>query len=77
MNKIEELIEKYEKYEGLCDTESVKDAMKEYAEYYAKECLEIAATKAQIYYDVGGYHFIDSDSILNIQLPKHEDLKWE
>lgn len=61
---------------------SVASAMKEYATWYAKECLKIAADKATttLYIPVeDGCHdyknmcdIVDKDSILNIKLPDHD-----
>lgn len=55
---------------------------KEYAEYYAKKCLQIAAEEAQTkcipHREFGGadfcdsYEVVDKDTILNIKLPEHE-----
>lgn len=60
---------------------SVASAMKEYAEWYAKECLKIAAEQA--YMSKQGVGMItnsgsiwnceiNKDSILNIKLPDHD-----
>lgn len=50
-------------------------AMQEYAEYYAKKCLEIAAdnyvTDCEIRGDNVEYYVIRA-SITNIELPKHD-----
>lgn len=58
---------------------SVASAMKEYAEWYAKECLKIAADSAIIDTDFIGEDnfmietsFVDKESITNIKLPDHE-----
>lgn len=59
---------------------SVASAMKEYAEWYATECLKIAAEQVTFQYgefDVEGFSHkeivgIDYDSILNIKLPEHD-----
>lgn len=87
MNKIEEIARKHFvvcNYKGSPDTidgffEDMEKAMQEYAEYYAKRCLEIAAEKAQIkfkemYYTQGEQpkFIVNKESILNIQLPKHD-----
>ena len=50
-------------------------AMKEYAEWYAKRCLEIAAENAESITDIDKYIYgsiVDKSSILNINLPNHE-----
>lgn len=91
MNKIEEIIEKYDVHYGTPDslgygcfmTSDMISAMKEYAEWYAKRCLEVAAENATgipIYDYSNPYNVIvledrvniDFDSILNIELPDHE-----
>ena len=52
------------------------EAMKEYAEHYAKKCLEKAAEQAVVFlpshYGLHGTHNVDKDSILNIKLPEHD-----
>lgn len=50
-------------------TFSVESAMIEYAEWYAKKCLEIAAENAKVF----GDHDCDVDpmSITEIDLPPH------
>lgn len=55
MTKIDELIESITKceeftmgYDDVCWPDDVKRIMKEYAEYYAKKCLEIAAKNAKL-----------------------------
>lgn len=66
----------------------IYEAMKEYAEEYAKECLEVAAIRATIQINTGTsihyrysfdnkefpFHesFINRDSITKIPLPAHE-----
>lgn len=74
MNKIEEIIDKHKThstdlYLYYVITEDIISMMKEYAEYYAIKCLEIAAEEADVEYTDGP---VDRDSILNIKLPKHE-----
>lgn len=85
MTKIEEILNKYRdisrwpEYPEILDAEYVL-AMKEYAENYAKKCLEIAAkevTTLQVPNIQQGYSpyletIIDVSSILNIKLPEHE-----
>ncbi len=70
--KIEELLSPILVLQYKSDIELVENAMKEYAEYYAKKCLEIAADKAEC--ECGGYigSEIEPSSILNIKLPEHE-----
>lgn len=77
MTMLDELIEMNTHYEcGMycCYPVEVKEIMKEYAECYAKKCLEIASDTATIYHDVGGYSYIDQQSILNIELPDHDSI---
>ena len=60
--------------------ECYMDAMKEYAEYYAIKCLQLAAKSVkseQVMNIQQGYEpfsetRIDKDSILNIKLPDHD-----
>lgn len=73
--KIEELLSPILVLQYKSDIELVENAMKEYAEYYAKRCLEIAADKAESITDIDKYIYgsiVNRDSILNIQLPEHE-----
>ncbi len=82
MSKINDVIYSYAESESLdtgvpyssvqfsCD--EVESMMKEYAEWYAKKCLEIAVDNAETYTDRGGYTFVDGKSILNIKLPDHD-----
>ncbi len=77
MNKIEEILIKYKTHPSDLHLDDliaadIVEMMKEYAEWYANQCLEIVAEKATIYYDIGGYSYIDQQSILNIKLPDHE-----
>lgn len=78
MTKIEEIFKKYnsgfshkEQYPPWY--EDIVEMMKEYAEWYAKECLKIAADEA-----IADMSFMNStvwvhkDSILNIELPNHD-----
>lgn len=53
---------------------SIIDAMVEYADYYAKKCLKIAAEQAIAEMSMmKGECWVDKDSILNIKLPDHAD----
>lgn len=53
---------------------SVASAMKEYAEWYAKECLKIAAEQAIADMSfMSAVAWVDKGSILNIKLPDHEN----
>jgi len=49
-------------------------AMKAYAEWYAKQCLEIVCEEVKFHRLAHGEIQIDKDSILNITLPNHNDL---
>ena len=75
MTKIEEILEKYKtKTDYYADQEwqdsDVEKALIEYATWYAKKVLELAAENAVTSY---GYScIIDKESITNIQLPPHE-----
>ena len=57
---------------------TLENGLKEYAEFYAKKCLEIAANETEMKYEKLDYHpsawkeVIDKDSILNIKLPEHD-----
>ena len=70
MSKIEEIIAKYNY--NIDSFLSVECMMRDYAEWYAKKCLEIAVDNAETYTDRGGYTFVDGKSILNIKLPDHD-----
>lgn len=88
MTKLEEILEKNRlKTDHYADQEfsdyglfSVEAAMKEYSEWYAKKCLEIAAEEADVmeewFYnrvdDEDHRWVINKDSILNIKLPEHD-----
>lgn len=60
----------------------IENIMKEYAEWYAKECLQIAAQQATTMYYIPvedgcmmhthAYDIVDPNSILNITFPEHE-----
>lgn len=86
MNKIEEIIDKHDAttYYGCLSrgnwNENIILMMKEYAEYYAIKCLQLAAKSVkseQVMNIQQGYEpfaetRIDKGSILNIKLPEHE-----
>lgn len=81
MTKIEELIQKHvDPHVFIKGYGGLEDAMKEYAEYYTRKCLEIVAKEASADFECIGavlgaenvYPFVDKDSILNIKLPEHE-----
>lgn len=50
---------------------SIKRCMKEYAEYYAKRCLEVASTNAKTV-RCPDYDKVNANTILNITLPEHD-----
>jgi len=84
MTKIEEIFKKHGVDIQVSYPPSpkiIEEMMKEYAEYYANICLQIAVDEAKLisvpkfreagfehYYNIG----LDRDSILNIKLPEHE-----
>lgn len=81
MTKIEELLETIERYQHTpepIDTYGYFDIvkiMKEYAEWYAQKCLEIAAEHAQSITDIDEYIYgsiVDKNTILNIKFPDHD-----
>lgn len=88
MTKIEELIDKHSyKSSGQIGLIDLKVLCKEYAEWYAKKCLKIAADKAMVIrtfyssdppqiwdvtFEESSYVHVHKDSILNIQLPEHD-----
>lgn len=52
---------------------SIQQCMKRYAEEYAKKCLEIAAENAvALERDYNDDWHVDTNSILNIELPSHD-----
>lgn len=84
MSKIEELIDsiRWKYYHNECEFGGIdiEEIMKEYAEIYAKRCLEIAAENATCdelcrygKYDQEEVYFeVNYKSITNIDLPPHE-----
>jgi len=82
MSKINELILKSVKISGttssneqIWTSDAIREIMEEYAEWYAKECLEIAAEQAETEWGTGcdyDVKVVDKSSILNIKLPPHE-----
>lgn len=58
----------------------IYDAMKEYAEFYAKKCLEITAQSASANFECVGAvlgaenvnPYVEVESILKIKLPPHD-----
>ena len=80
MSKIEELIESIRNKNTGYDTQdfldySIERIMQEYAEYYAKKCLEIASNEARPkpeYFEGEIWYGVDSKTITNIKLPDHE-----
>ena len=87
MTKIEELIESIQKFEQLiwdeefvCWPDDVERIMKQYAEFYAQRCLEIAAKEASANFECIGAvlgaenvnPYVEQESILKIKLPPHD-----
>lgn len=87
MTKVEEIISKYSFVFEDHNVEylRIEDAIaacKEYSEWYASECLDIAANNAKVTeqgYEPDGcegdieYEFVvDGESIKNIKFPSHE-----
>jgi hypothetical protein len=85
MSKIEKLIKKIKTKSldygiDVFDEYQIEQIMQEYAEYYAKKCLEIAAENVELFQE--GYYnrnddldykwSVDRESITKIQLPEHE-----
>lgn len=71
MSKIDEIINHY--VPPVCQGEWYKSMMIEYAEWYAKKCLEIAAENAvALERDYNDDWHVDTNSILNIELPSHD-----
>jgi len=85
MSKIEEILNKYRditrwpEYPEITESDYIR-AMKEYAEWYAMECLHLAADEVKLIQVPNiqqGYASymetrIDKGSILNIKLPEHD-----
>lgn len=77
MTKIEEILNYY--IPPTCQVDSHLKMMKEYAEWYAKKCLEIAAHNVEVgkqgafgtYWNRGDL-VVNKQSITDIQLPEHE-----
>ena len=80
MTKIEELMNSVivdgpvypEQYFSI---ENIEKIMKEYAEFYAKKCLEIAVENAFYVPDRYGTlskKYVNKDDVLNINLPEHD-----
>lgn len=79
MNKKTKTQEILRKYYGdnFPPNSDVYEAMKEYADWFAKKCLEKAAEQAVVFLpSYLGLHrthiHVDKDSILNIELPDHD-----
>jgi hypothetical protein len=73
MTKIEEIKERIILEGGYTDYEECIDlCMKEYAEFYAKKVLEIAAGEARLRFDGDIFQPHPVSKILNMKLPKHE-----
>lgn len=89
MNKIEEIIEKNRLHtDHYADQEfveqgirSITSAMIEYAEWYAKKCLEIASEKALMSYEhlaTGEYeltdeYYTEDENEMNVCIRLHKD----
>jgi len=58
-------------YHRTSDPIRLEDCMREYAEWYAKECLKIVAENAKTV-RCPDYDKVNKDSILNIKLPEHD-----
>jgi hypothetical protein len=71
MSKITELIDSCLFLQYRTDIEQVDRIMKEYAEWYANKCLDVAAKEAEII-EIGTTSFILTNSITDIKLPEHE-----
>lgn len=69
MNRIEEILERHYCLEQPPGTDIIS-AMKEYAEFYAKKCLKIAADNADIH-PMRAFNQVDKSTILDIKLPEH------
>lgn len=61
------------------EPKQLKKTIQKYAEYYAKQCLAIAAENAiiktkELYYTQGEQpqYIVDKESITNIRLPEHD-----
>lgn len=81
MNKIKEIIDKYDVENGrfgqhLSDNAAqIIQMMKEYAEWYAQRCLEIAANEACLNEPKRDYNpSISKLSITDIELPDHDSI---
>lgn len=78
MSRIEDLIEEIRNnhYGPTSDQDyaeyDIERIMQQYAEEYAKRCLQIAAENADLEGDEGDSLWIDKKSITDITLPKHD-----
>lgn len=70
MTKLEEVIAKYN-YDNDSFL-SIESMMRDYAEIYAKKCLEIAAEEATARLHSYDEPMVNKSSILNIKLPEHD-----
>lgn len=68
MTKIEKIAYKYSRGDSPTQQqftlESVQNAMKEYAEFYANKCLEIVIEEYS--------YMLDRDCVLSLKLAEHE-----
>lgn len=80
MTKKEEIYRKHweQKWQGLTfqslpeQQSHILDAMKEYANWYAYQCLQIAASKATAYIKDYDDPIVEKRSILSINFPPHD-----
>jgi hypothetical protein len=74
MSKIGELIKKYDIFLSFeCDENEIVLMMKEYAEWYARKCLEKFEKDSDPAYDMQGYFVGYSTPYLEtFKLPEHE-----
>lgn len=74
MTKLDQIIDAGFHADGFVTFEpkQLKKTIQKYAEYYAKQCLAIAAENAELEGDEGDSVWIDKESITNIKLPEHD-----
>lgn len=73
MTKVEELLDSiWRNEEERYQYDDIQHIMQEYAEYYAKKCLEIAVNEVDCGNVEDFQYDIARESILNIKLPEHE-----
>lgn len=78
MSKLEMIMRNKFTIKEFSELGSLEDCIKkvaiDYADWYAKKCLEIAYEEVKYHRLAHGEIQIDKDSILNITLPNHNDL---